>query len=40
MIICRKCFIVAKGEFSEIPHTIIYVLDGKKMEQFLKKVEF
>ena len=35
-----KMFYCAKGEFSEIPHTIIYVLDGKKMEQFLKKVEF
>ena len=35
-----KMFYYAKGEFSEIPHTIIYVLDGKKMEQFLKKVEF
>lgn len=35
-----KMFYSAKGEFSEIPHTIIYVLDGKNMEQFLKKVEF
>ena len=35
-----KMFYCAKGEFSEIPHTIIYVLDSKKMEQFLKKVEF
>lgn len=35
-----KMFYSAKGEFSEIPHTIIYVLDGKNMEQFLKKIEF
>lgn len=35
-----KMFYSAKGEFSEIPHTIIYVLDSKKVEQFLKKVEF
>ena len=35
-----KMFYCAKGEFSEIPHTIIYVLDSKNMEQFLKKVEF
>lgn len=35
-----KMFYCAKGEFSEIPHTIIYVLDSKKIEQFLKKVEF
>ncbi len=35
-----KMFYCAKGEFSELPHTIIYVLDGKNMEQFLKKVEF
>ena len=35
-----KMFYCAKGEFSEIPHTIIYVLDGKNIEQFLKKVEF
>ncbi len=34
-----KMFYCAKGEFSEIPHTIIYVLDSKNMEQFLKKVE-
>lgn len=34
-----KMFYCAKGEFSEIPHTIIYVLDSKKVEQFLKKVE-
>lgn len=35
-----KMFYCAKGEFSELPHTIIYVLDSKNMEQFLKKVEF
>lgn len=35
-----KMFYSAKGEFSETPHTIIYVLDSKKVEQFLKKVEF
>lgn len=35
-----KMFYSAKGEFSETPHTIIYVLDAKKVEQFLKKVEF
>lgn len=35
-----KMFYCAKGEFSEIPHTIIYVLDSKNMEQFLRKVEF
>ena len=35
-----KMFYCAKGEFSELPHTIIYVSDGKNMEQFLKKVEF
>lgn len=35
-----KMFYCAKGEISEIPHTIIYVLDGKNMEQFLEKVEF
>ena len=35
-----KMFYCAKGEFSEIPHTIIYVLDSKNMEQFLIKVEF
>lgn len=34
-----KMFYCAKGEFSEIPHTTIYVLDSKKVEQFLKKVE-
>ena len=34
-----KMFYCAKGEFSEIPHTIIYALDSKNMEQFLKKVE-
>ena len=34
-----KMFYCAKGEFSETPHTIIYVLDGKKIGQFLKKVE-
>ena len=34
-----KMFYCAKGEFSEVPHTIIYVLDSKNMEQFLKKVE-
>ena len=34
-----KMFYCAKGEFSEIPHTIIYVLDSKKVVQFLKKVE-
>ena len=34
-----KMFYCCKGEFSEIPHTIIYVLDSKNMEQFLKKVE-
>lgn len=34
-----KMFYCAKGEFSEIPHTIIYVLDSKNVEQFLKKVE-
>ena len=34
-----KMFYCCKGEFSEIPHTTIYVLDSKNMEQFLKKVE-
>lgn len=34
-----KMFYCAKGEFSEIPHTIIYVLDSKNVGQFLKKVE-
>lgn len=34
-----KMFYCAKGEFSETSHTIIYVLDGKKIGQFLKKVE-
>ena len=34
-----KMFYCAKGEFSKTPHTIIYVLDGKKIGQFLKKVE-
>lgn len=34
-----KMFYCCKGEFSEIPHTIIYVLDSEKVEQFLKKVE-
>ena len=34
-----KMFYCAKGEFSEIPHTTIYVLDSKNMEQFLKKIE-
>ena len=34
-----KMFYCCKGAFSEIPHTIIYVLDSKKVEQFLKKVE-
>ena len=34
-----KMFYCCKGEFSEIPHTIVYVLDSKKVGQFLKKVE-
>lgn len=34
-----KMFYCCKGDFSEIPHTIIYVLDSKNVEQFLKKVE-
>lgn len=35
-----EMFYCAKGEFSEIPHTTIYVMDSKNMEQFLKKIEF
>ena len=35
-----KMFYCCKGEFSEIPHSIIYVSDSENMEQFLKKVEF
>ena len=34
-----KMFYCCRGEFSEIPHTTIYVLDSKKVGQFLKKVE-
>ena len=34
-----KMFYCCKGEFSGIPHTIIYVLNSKKIGQFLKKVE-
>ena len=34
-----KMFYCAKGEFSEIPHTEIYVINSKNMEQFLKKIE-
>jgi Holliday junction resolvase RusA-like endonuclease len=32
-----KMFYSAKGEFSEIPHTEIYVFDSKKITQFLEK---
>ena len=35
-----KMFYCCKGEFSETPHTLIYVLDDKNIAQFLKKVEF
>lgn len=32
-----KMFYCAKGEFSENPHTEIYVFDGKNMSDFLEK---
>lgn len=32
-----KMFYSAKGEFSEIPHTEVYVFDSKKITQFLEK---
>ncbi len=35
-----KMFYCCKGEFSETPHTLVYVLDDKNIAQFLKKVEF
>ena len=35
-----KMFYCVKGEFSENPHTEIYVLDSEKIEQSLKKIEY
>ena len=32
-----KMFYSAKGEFSETPHTEVYVFDSKKVTQFLEK---
>lgn len=32
-----KMFYSAKGEFSELPHTEVYVFDSKKITQFLEK---
>ena len=32
-----KMFYSAKGEFSEIPHTEVYVLDSQNITQFLEK---
>lgn len=32
-----KMFYSAKGEFSETPHTEVYVFDSKKITQFLEK---
>lgn len=32
-----KMFYCAKGEFDEIPHTEVYVFDGKNISEFLEK---
>ncbi len=35
-----KMFYCAKGEYSEIPHTEIYVTNSKNMSEFLEKYQF
>lgn len=37
MIIFQKCFYSVKGEFSDTPHTEIYVTDSKKIDNYLEK---